>query len=143
MKFYLAAALGLVLLVAPLWTLTGFVAVPEYRSGGIGDYQAALISGLTLYGGVFVGLLLGERFKTRWTVPRFRRMFVAGMAGAMGAITVALAAYFVGQIVSTGRLMPAGQTPALLPIFYIVGAMLSAFIAAGAGLIAYCLGSTR
>ncbi len=29
MKSYLAMALGLLLLIAPLWTLSGFVTVPE------------------------------------------------------------------------------------------------------------------
>ena len=65
---------------------------------------------------------------------------MAGMAGAMGAITLALFAAFLSELVSTGRLMPAGQTPALLPLLYVVGGILSAFMAAGAGLIAYGLG---
>ena len=139
MKTYLAAAVGIVLLLAPLWTLSGFVTVPEYRTGSIRDYQAALVSGLTLYGGVLVGVLLSERFKGRWNVPVFRRIFLAGIAGAMGAITLALVASFLSELASTGKLMPAGQTPALLPILYIVGGILSAFIAAGAALIAYGL----
>jgi len=140
MKTYLAVALGIVLLVAPLWTLSGFVTVPEYRTGGIGDYQAALVSGLTLYGGVLFGVLLCERFKERWNVPSFRRVFVGGIAGGMGAITLALIASFLGDLASTGRLMPPGQTPALLPVLYIVGGVLSAFLAAGVGLIAYGIG---
>ena len=139
MKTYLAAAIGIVLLLAPLWTLSGFVTVPEYRTGSIRNYQAALVSGLTLYGGVLVGVLLSERFKGRWNVPAFRRIFLAGIAGAMGAITLALVASFLSELASTGKLMPAGQTPALLPILYIVGGILSAFIAAGAALIAYGL----
>lgn len=65
---------------------------------------------------------------------------MASMAGAMSAITLALFADFLSELVSTGRLMPAGQTPALLPVFYIVGGILSAFMAVGAGLIAYGLG---
>jgi hypothetical protein len=140
MKSYLAAALGLLLLLAPLWTLSGFIIVPEYRTGSIADYQAALISGVTLYGGVFAGVLISERFKTRWAVRGFRRIFLAGIAGAMGAITVALIAYFAIELFSTGRLMPRGQTPALLPVLYIVGGILSAVMAAGAGLISYALG---
>jgi hypothetical protein len=35
--------------------------------------------------------------------------------------------------------MPKGNSPALLPIFYIVGGLLSAFMAAGAALIGYGL----
>ena len=140
MKSYLAMALGLLLLIAPLWTLSGFVTVPEYSTGTFADYQMAVLSALALYGGVFVGVLIGERVKPRRLMPAFRRIFVAGIVGALGAITLALIVSFGVELVSTGRLMPPGQTPALLPIFYIVGGILSAFMAAGAGLIAYGLG---
>ena len=139
MKSYLAVAVGLLLLVAPLWTLSGFVTVPEYRTGTFADYQTAIVSGLTLYGGVFLGVLFGERLKARRSHPAFRRIFVAGIVGAMVAITLGLIATFANELVSTGRLMPPGQTPALLPIFYVVGGFLSALMAAGAGLIAYGL----
>ena len=139
MKSYLAVALGVILLLAPLWTLAGFVTVPEYRSGTFADYQVAVLSALTLYGGVFVGVLIGERVKPRRLMPAFRRIFVAGIIGAMGAITLALIVSFGSELVSTGRLMPPGQTPALLPIFYIVGGILGALMAAGAGLIGYGL----
>jgi uncharacterized membrane protein len=141
MKAYLSIILGLALLLAPLWTLSGFVTVPQYRTGTIADFATALIAGATLYGGVFVGVLVSRWHKSRrnGTVP-FRTTFVAGMAGAMGAVTLALFAAALSQLVSTGRIMPAGETPALLPVLYIVGGILSAFIAAGAGLIAYGLG---
>ena len=143
MKSYLAALLGLVLFLAPLWTLSGFVAVPEYRTGTIADYQGALVSGLTLYGGVLIGVFVSERFVTRGQVPPFRRIFLAGIAGAMGAITLGFVAWALIQLISTGRIMPEGQTPALLPVFYIVGGILSAFMAAGAGLISYGLRSSK
>lgn len=141
MKAYLAIVLGLALLLAPLWSLWGFVTVPEYRTGTVADYSSALIAGATLYGGVLVGVLVGRRYKSRRHSPvAFGTTFVAGIAGAMGAITLALFAAFVSELVSTGRLMPTGQTPALLPVFYVVGGILSTFMAAGAGLIAYGLG---
>jgi len=138
MKAYIAIVLGLTLLIAPLWTISGFVTVPEYRTGTIADYSSALIMGATLYGGVLAGVLVSRRFKSR--PVSFWATFVAGMAGAMGAITLALLAAFLDELISTGRLMQPGQSPALLPIFYIVGGILSAFMAAGAGLIAYGLG---
>ena len=143
MKPYLVTALGFVLLLAPLWTLSGFVTVPEYRTGGFADYRGALIPGITLYGGVLVGVLLNQRFTVRGSLPRFRRIFVAGIAGAMGAITLGLIVWALSQLISTGRIMPKSQTPALLPLFYIVGGILSAFMAAGAGLIAHGLGALR
>ena len=141
MKVFLAIILGLALLLAPLWTLSGFVTVPEYRTGTIDDFASAVIAGATLYGGVFAGVLVGPRL----ALGRKRRSSLAttwfsGMAGAMAAITIALLAAFLIELVTTGRLMPKGQTPALLPLFYIVGGLLSAFIAAGAALIAYGLG---
>lgn len=141
MKAYLAIVLGVALLLAPLWTLSGFVIVPEYRTGTIADFGTALISGATLYGGVLVGMLVGRRYKSRRNGSvSFKATFGAGMAGAMVAITLGLAAAFLSELVSTGRLMPAGQSPALLPVFYVVGGILSAFMAAGAALIAYGLG---
>lgn len=144
MKAYLAIAFGIALLLAPLWTLSGYVTVPEYRTGTIADYKSALIAGVTLYGGVLVGVLVSSRQKPRKDRPvPFRTTFVAGIYGAMGAITLGLIAGFLIELISTGRLMPKGNTPALLPIFYIVGGLLSAFMAAGAGLIVYGLGAAK
>lgn len=144
MKAYLAIVLGIALLLAPLWTLSGFVTVPEHRTGTIADFQTALVSGASLYGGVLVGVLVSRRHKSWRNGPvPFKTTFVAGMAGAMGAITLGLLAGFLSDLVSTGRLMPPGQSPALLPVFYIVGGILSAFMAAGAGLIAYALGGAE
>ena len=140
MKSNLAIVLGLALLLAPLWTLSGFVTVPEYRTGTIEDYSSAIIAGVTLYGGVLLGVLIGRRLdKQRKGTAPFRTVFISGMAGAMAAITIGLAASFLSELISTGRLMPKGSSPALLPIFYIVGGLLGAFMAAGAGLIAYGL----
>lgn len=141
MKAYFAIGLGLALLVAPLWTLSGYVVVPEYRTGTIADFKSAIVAGATLYGGVLGGVLIGRRYKlARFGGGPFKTTFMAGMAGAMAAITVALVLAFLMELISTGRLMPKGNTPALLPIFYIVGGILSAFMAAGVALIAYGLG---
>jgi hypothetical protein len=140
MKAYLAIILGFALLLAPLWSLSGYVTVPEYRTGTFADYSSAVIAGATLYGGVLAGVLVGRRYQSPQSPRRFRATFKAGMAGAMAAITLALLAAFLIELISTGRLMRAGQTPALLPLFYVVGGILSAFMAAGAGLIAYGLG---
>ena len=140
MKAYLAIVSGLALLLAPLWSLSGFVTAPQYRTGTIADYDNAIIAAATLYGGVLAGVLIGRRYQSKQNGPGlFRPTFKAGMVGAMGAITIALLISFVGDLVSTGRLLPPGQTPALLPMFYVVGGVLSAFMAAGAGLIAYGL----
>lgn len=144
MKAYLAIVLGIALLLAPLWTLSGFVTVPEYRTGTIADYSSALIAGATLYGGVLVGVIVSRRYISQGNgLAPFRSTFVAGIYGAMGAITLSLIVAFLIELVSTGRLMPKGHTPALLPVFYIVGGILSAFMAAGVGLIAHGLGAAK
>lgn len=138
MKAYFAIVLGLVLLLAPLWSLSGFATAPEYRTGTITDYSIALTAGATLYCGVLVGVLVGRRSKGRLNGGGpLQSTFIAGMAGAMVTITLVLFAVFLIELISTGRLMPPGQTPALLPIFYVAGGILSALIAAGVGLIAY------
>jgi hypothetical protein len=49
------------------------------RSAAVRDYQAALISGVTLYGGVFVGVLISERFKPRWSMPLYNASFLADL----------------------------------------------------------------
>lgn len=144
MKGYLIIALGVALLLVPLWILSGFVTAPDYRTGTISDYSSALSAIFTLYGGVLVGVLV-----SRWCDSQqssrapFKSIFVAGIFGAMGAISSYLVGTFLIELASTGRLMPKGNTPALLPVFYIVGGVLSAFIAAGAGLIAHGLGAAK
>ena len=45
MKAYLAIVVGLLLLLAPLWTLSGFVTLPEYRTGTMADYLLLLFLG--------------------------------------------------------------------------------------------------
>ena len=141
MKHYLAIGLGVLLLLAPLWTISGYVTLPEYRTGTIADFGMAICMTVTLYGGVFAGLLVHRLYGSRASkeaAPLMSR-FVAGMAGAAGAITLALIIIFAAELISTGRLMRPGQSPALLPLFYVVGGFLSAFIAGGAALISYGL----
>ena len=131
MKAILMVVIGLALFLAPLWTLSGFAIVPEYRTGTLTDFALPLIMGGTLYGGVLVGILIGRRFHRR----SIQGIFLAGMLGAAAAITLALVIAFVQELLSTGRLFTPGQTPALLPVFYVTGGILAALIAAGASLI--------
>lgn len=140
MKAILALIAGVLSLLAPLWFLSGFVPVPEYRTGTLSDYRTAIGAGVTLYGGVFAGIFVGRRLTAnRDKDGSARGMFFAGMAGAMMAITLAIVGSFLSDWISTGRIMRPGQTPALLPIVYIVGGIISAFIAGGAVLISYAL----
>lgn len=144
MKAYLRIALGIALLVAPLWTLSGFETASDYRTGTMADYSGALGAGFTIYGGVLVGILVSRWYDSkRSSQALFKSTFIAGVSGAMAAITLFLIGGFLVELASTGRLMPNGNTPALLPIFYIVGGILSAFIAAGAGLIVHGLDEAK
>ena len=59
MKRVLAGAAGTFLLFLPAliaYTLT--VPVPEFRTGTVADYDAFLVTCLTLYGGAAVGILV-------------------------------------------------------------------------------------
>jgi hypothetical protein len=140
MKAILALIAGVLSLLAPIWFLSGFVPVPEYRTGTLSDYRTVIGAAVTLYGGVFAGIILGRRLAANPVRDGSARgMFFAGMVGAMIAITLAIIAAFLADWISTGRIMRPGQTPALLPVVYIVSGIISAFIAAGAVLISYAL----
>ncbi|HKX92435.1 MAG TPA: hypothetical protein VJM15_08440 [Sphingomicrobium sp.] len=136
MKPLVAMIFGLLSFAAPVWFLAGLVRAPQFRTGTIEDFRAAIVTGVTLYGGVLVGVLIARRRK-----KGIGATFAAGVAGAMAAITLGLLISAVSQLASTGRIMPEGQTLALLPVVYIVGGIVSVFIAAGASLISYGLGT--
>lgn len=137
MKTYLAMALGILLLLGPLWFLAGLVPVPAYRTGTLSDLAPAIIAGITLYTGAFAGMLIGNRLLGRDRLASFRALFISGMAGVMVAITLAVTAWAVIQWATTGRMLQPGQTLALLPILYIVGGVVSAFIVGSICLFAY------
>jgi hypothetical protein len=132
----LAVVVGVLLFLAPLKFLAGLTPVPEYRTGTFEDLEFAVTAGATLYGGVLAGVLVLWRLEA----DRGRRMkgpavFGAGWIGAMAAIGLALGAWAVLQWLTTGTVVKPGQSLALLPIFPIIGGLLSLPIAAGAGLI--------
>lgn len=141
MKAFGAMLAGIIAILMPLRFLSGLVVVPQYRTGTIADFMPAIVAGATLYGGVLLGVLIGRRWMAR--PESFRTTVVAGVAGAMAAITVVIVGSALGDLVTMGRIMPPGHTPALLPIVYIVGGLVSAIIAAGAALIGYALRAAR
>ena len=141
MKAFGAMLAGIIAILMPLRFLSGLVVVPQYRTGTIADFMPAIVAGAALYGGVLLGVLFGRRLMAR--PDSFRTTVVAGVAGAMAAITVVIVGSALSDLVTTGRIMPPGHTPALLPILYIVGGVVSAFIAAGAALIGYALRVAR
>jgi len=142
MKQLFAMLVGIAALVAPLWFFAGMVPVPEYRTGTVSDLTAALVAGATLYGGVLAGVFLSGHLAERQGKPTsLRSTFVAGVGGAMVAITVVIIAYYLKELVTTGRLMSPGHTPALLPIVFIVGGLVSTLIAGGVALVSYALSS--
>ncbi len=145
MKPFVAMVIGALLLLAPLrWLLAVLVPVPEYRTGTFSDFAPAIIAGVTLYAGVFVGVLIGKRLAAqRGEVVSSGTVFVAGMAGAIVAMTLAVSGWALSQWVSTGRIFQPGTSLALFPVLFILGGVLSAFIAGGAGLFAYAFGAWK
>ena len=127
---------GVLLLVAPLKWLYGLTPVAAYRTGTFQDVAFALSAGATLYGGVLAGVLALWRLEARRSAPITGvAVFVAGWAGAMGAIGLALVIWALHEWLTTGAVLH-GQSPALLPIFPIVGGAVGLVIASGAGLVA-------
>jgi hypothetical protein len=132
-----ALIVGVLLLVAPLRWLYGLTPVPAYRTGTFQDVSFALMAGVTLYGGVLAGVFVPWRLGARrGASPGGLAVFFAGWVGAMVAIGLALAIWALHQWLSLGRILPKGQSAALLPIFPIIGGLLGLVIAGGAGLVA-------
>jgi len=92
MRRLLAGAAGVFLVVTPPVMLYGMtVPVPQYRTGTFTDYQAFVVSCLTVYGGVVLGIAVRwwlqrgeEPTSTSWSV------FRSGVVGGLVAIGVAL-----------------------------------------------------
>lgn len=143
MKSFFAMTIGVLLLLTPLWFLAGLLPVPDYRKGTISDFVPAIVAGVTVYMGVFVGALIGKRLLGQDKVAPFRTLFISGMGGAMVAITSSLAGWAIIQWATTGRILQPGHSLALLPILYILGGVVSAFIAASICLLAYAGRATK
>jgi hypothetical protein len=137
MKRLVLGVVGAVLLWAPGWWLFPVVVpVPEYRTGAFfTDYAAAIASYLALYGGAASGILV-----LWWRIGGTRPLdgggvFLAGVLGALGALTVVLLGQPIARWVTTGRAFPVGTSFALVPIVALFAVGLSAVVAAGAGLV--------
>src|SRR5882724_977776 len=131
-----ATIVGVLLLVAPLMWLSSLIPVPEYRTGTFEDLQFPVTAGVTLYGGVLAGASILWRLKAgRGASMNGQAVLFAGWIGALTAIGVALAIWALHEWLSTGRVLQRGQSAALLPIFPIIGGVLSLFIAGGAALV--------
>ena len=141
MKRVLAIIVGVLLFLAPLWSLWGMmVPVPEYRTGTFADLVPLLRAVAILYGGVAAGIFALSRLEPKLrTGMTGRAIFMAGIAGAMLAILLALAGWAIVQWLTTGRVLKPGQTLALMPLVPILGGLFGAFIAGGAALIANAL----
>jgi hypothetical protein len=130
MQRLLGGAAGVLLMVIPPVMLYGItVPVPQYRTGTYADYQAFLVSCLTIHGGVVLGIAVRW-----WRRPRKEptisggSVFRAGFTGGLVAVGVALA-------VSSMRSGP-GNLWGLVIIF---GGVFAATVSAGARLVWYAI----
>jgi hypothetical protein len=134
---FMVMIVGVLLFVAPLRWLYGLTPVAAYRTGTFQDLAFAVSAGATLYGGVLAGVLVVWRLEARQgAAMKGLAVFFAGWVGAMAAIGLALGIWALHQWLTTGTVLPQGQSPALLPIFPIIGGFLGLLIAGGAGLFA-------
>jgi hypothetical protein len=122
----LSGAAGILLVVTPpfmVYSMT--VPVPQYRTGTLADYHAFLVSCLTVYGGVVLGIAVRVwREPDRASTIHGRSIFRAGVTGGLVAVGVALAL----ASLQSG----AGNLWGLVVIF---GAAFTAIVSAGAGLV--------
>ena len=90
-------AAGILLVVTPLFMVYGMtVPVPPYRTGTFADYQAFLVSCLTVYGGAVLGIAVRLwREPGRASTIDGRSIFRAGVTGGLVAVGVALALAFL------------------------------------------------
>lgn len=130
MKRFVFGLVGTALSLVPaLFFFTVLVPVSEYRTGTYADVAGAVVSGVTLYGGEAIGILV---LWWRGTPTRFtgRDVFHAGAWGGVIAISAAITGHgvyrwFTGDSVGVGNLW------GLVVIF---GTLFSVMVAAGAGI---------
>ena len=126
----LSGAAGVLLVATPPFMVYGMtVPVPQYRTGTLADYHAFLVSCLTVYGGVVLGIVVRIwREPGRASIIHGRSIFRAGMTGGLVAVGVALALAFLES--------GGGNLWGLVVIF---GAVFTAIVSAGAGLVWYAI----
>ena len=129
MRRLLAGAAGVLLVVAPPVMLYGMtVPVPQYRTGTFADYQAFVVSCLTVYGGVVLGIAVKWWRSEHGPAISTRSVFRAGFTGGLVAVGVALAL----ASLRSGL----GNLWGLVVIF---GGIFAATVSAGAGLLWYAI----
>ncbi len=131
-----ATIIGALLFIAPLKGLAGLTPVAAYRTGTFVDVAFALSAGVTLYGGVLAGVAICWRLDAnRGALTKGLAVLFSGWVGSMAAIGLALGIWALHERLTTGHVMHPGQSMALLPIFPIIGGIISLFIASGASLV--------
>ena len=129
MRRLLYGAAGILLVVIPPVMLYGMtVPVPQHRTGTFADYQAFVVSCLTVYGGVMLGIAVRWWRLQRRPAISSPSVFRSGFTGGLVAVGVALAL----ASLRSGL----GNLWGLVVIF---GGVFAAIVSAGAGLFWYAI----
>jgi hypothetical protein len=130
MQRLLGGVTGVLLVVIPPVMLYGMtVPVPQYRTGTFADYEAFVVSCLTVYGGVVLGIAVRWwRRQRSESTSGGRDIFRAGLIGGLVAVGLALAL--------TSMRSGLGNLWGLVIIF---GGVFAAIVSAGAGLVWYAI----
>jgi hypothetical protein len=130
MQRLLFGAIGALLLVVPsVMAYNVTVPVPQYRTRTFADYHSFRLTCLTLYGGAAIGILVHWQLRARERQTLSGgSVFSAGSTGAVVAVSVALTVAAVDEGLGN-----------LWGLVVILGGVLGAIVAAGAGLLWHAL----
>jgi Kef-type K+ transport system membrane component KefB len=131
MRRLLAGAAGVLLVVIPPLMLYGItVPVPQYRTGTFADYEAFVVSCLTVYGGVALGITV------RWLRDRRKEPIISGRSVFRAGFTGALVVIGIALVLASMRSGSLGNLWGLVVIF---GGVFAATVSAGARLVWYAI----
>ena len=122
----------LLVVIPPVMVYGMTVPVPQYRTGTFADYQAFLVSCLTVYGGAVLGISVAWWRAQPGPAISGRSVFRAGFTGGLVAVGVALALASIRSGLGN-----------LWGLVVILGGVLAATVSAGAGLFSYAIRSRR
>jgi hypothetical protein len=119
------------------WFFSNMVVVPQFRSGRLlDDYGTPIAAVVTIYGGAAIALLSLWRRAARHSRPvGGRRASQVSFWGSIAGVAVGAIGWVLFRWAETGRLMDPRASYGIVPVIFIVAAVFSAVLAAGAGLL--------
>jgi hypothetical protein len=136
MKRLLAVAVGTALVLVPLhFFYVTTVPVPQYQTGTAADYRYAIMAALMIYGGTAFGIVgVWWLSRRRGDAIDGRRVFQAGVYGAIGTISLVMVGWAAYRWLTLGFVTASW---AMAPVVAILAGACSAMVGAGAGLVWY------